>query len=226
MIGFLADIHGNYPALSAVIDALDRLRVSECYSLGDVAGYYPMINECIALLKERNIPNILGNHDNYLVNQADCPRSETVNLAIRHQRSLITDENLAWLKTSSSFFDTELFYAVHGGLHDFLEEYTTAPQFPESVSRPLYLNGHTHKPLLASCLEKTYCNPGSVGQPRDGDPRASFAVLLDSGEVRLYRVPYNIDEIAKQSKEAGFEPRFYECLYFGTSIKPKKGSHE
>ncbi|MFW9882206.1 MAG: metallophosphoesterase family protein, partial [Candidatus Thorarchaeota archaeon] len=72
MIAIIADIHGNYPALKAVIEDIEKYNIDTIYSLGDVAGYYCMINECINLLRVKNVINIFGNHDLYIVNNKDC----------------------------------------------------------------------------------------------------------------------------------------------------------
>ena len=222
MIGFISDIHGNLPALQAVFDALDEKGVGSVYSLGDVAGYYPMVNECAALLKERSVPNILGNHDNYLVNNVRCRRSPLVRRAIRYQKSVITPDNLDWLKKSARSFDTPFFFAVHGGLGDFLEEYTEAPVFPGSVKQPLFLCGHTHVQMYGEDGDKCFCNPGSVGQPRDGDPRASYAIVYDSGLAELCRAEYDIDRIVAETKRAGLEERYCEGLRTGSPIAPSR----
>jgi len=223
MTAFISDIHGNFPALLAVFEALDALGVSEVYSLGDVAGYYPMINECIDLLTARSVSNILGNHDNYLVNGVISNRSRSVNRAVAYQRSLISEERLSWLKNSPLFFDEPGFFAVHGGMADHLEEYTRTPVFYELAESQVFLCGHTHIQQLAENNNKAFCNPGSVGQPRDGDPKAAYAVLHDNGSMELCRVAYDIDRIAAEAKKAGFEKGFYEGLYTGMPISPKKG---
>ena len=223
MTGFISDIHGNYPALSAVIDVLEKKGVGEIYSLGDVAGYYPMINECINLLAAHSVKNILGNHDNYLVNNIECSRSVTVNSSILYQRGIITPENLTWLSASGMFYHYPSFFSVHGGLNDYLEEYTEIPDFsgfPVGVS--LFLCGHTHKQLYAEKDGRRFCNPGSVGQPRDNDPRAAFAILQDNGEIELCRTEYDINKTAEAAKNAGFKKRVYCGLFTGSSIQPGK----
>lgn len=223
MIGFISDIHGNLPALSAVLEVLEKKEINTVYSLGDVAGYYPMVNECIDLLKKHSIRNILGNHDNYLINNLDCGRSASVDMAIKYQRSVITPENLRWLSVCPLTMREPLFYAVHGGLIDFLEEYTEEPdysEYPEDVT--LFLCGHTHKQQYTESGGKRFCNPGAVGQPRDKDPRAAYAILYDDLSIELCRVGYDIDEIAKQTKNAGFEKRFYSGLYTGEPMEKRK----
>ena len=218
MTGFISDIHGNYPALCSVLEELDRLGCDTVYCLGDVAGYYPAVNECCDELRRRNIVNIMGNHDKYLVTGTSCGRSRSVDMAIAYQSGNITPDNLEWLKQSPLSLRTDSFFACHGGPEDFTDQYMTGPPYPLDDETGLFLSGHTHKAVIWKQGKSIYCNPGAVGQPRDGDPRASFAVLDDEGNISIYRVNYDIDAVAVLSKEAGFFPAFYECLYEGVQI--------
>ena len=218
MIAFIADIHGNLPALEAVFEDLKKYPVSRIYSLGDVAGYYPFINETIELLKENNVEHILGNHDNYLANDIDCSRSSKVNHTINYQRNNISKDNLLWLKDSPSYLDEDAFFAVHGGINDYLEEYSSGIYFPESVKQNLFLCAHTHIQKYAVLEGKCFCNPGSVGQPRDGDPRAAYALFDEDKGISLCRVKYDIGYIAKAMSERGFSPDYYTNLYVGEPI--------
>ena len=79
MIAIISDAHGNYPALKAVLSEIDKLNCGRIISLGDVSGYYCMVNECIDEFRRRNIVNLMGNHDYYVLGRVDCPRSYTVN---------------------------------------------------------------------------------------------------------------------------------------------------
>ena len=111
MTGFISDIHGNAAALRAVLRELDAMGCKTVYSLGDVAGYYPAVNECCELLRERKIPNLLGNHDHYLLTGQSCGRSRSVDLAIAYQRGVITEENYRWLSESALTLRTDSFSA-------------------------------------------------------------------------------------------------------------------
>src|SRR2546425_4030926 len=90
MIAIISDTHGNYPALEAVLRDVAREQCEAVYSLGDVAGYYCMLNECVEALRERNIPNVMGNHDKYLSSAAECPRSLAATRCIAFQRSIVS----------------------------------------------------------------------------------------------------------------------------------------
>ena len=89
MIAVISDVHGNYPALMAVLKKIDELGCKKIISLGDVSGYYCMINECIEEFRKRGITNILGNHDYYILGFGECPRSYTVNKITEYQRKII-----------------------------------------------------------------------------------------------------------------------------------------
>lgn len=220
MIAVISDIHGNYPALKAVFETIDGLNCEQVISLGDVAGYYCMINECIELCQRKRVVNILGNHDYYLVNNERCPRSNTANLCLDYQRTLIKDKNMEWLSQSIALFDNDIFSMRHGGWSDPLDEYIKEFNFDiiKDKRQQVFLSGHTHIPQLVRCDDKLYCNPGSVGQPRDGDNRASFITVDDDLNIKRYRISYDIDMIAQEMKRCGFYERVYSCLYEGVQI--------
>jgi putative phosphoesterase len=219
MIGVISDIHGNYPALVSVFAELDRLGCDQVYSLGDVAGYHCMINECIDLLRERSIVHVMGNHDYYLVGNLPCPRSESATACLQYQRKTVSENNLDWLRQSRTSFCVDQVSMVHGGWIDPLDEYLYEIDecYFESLPGTVFLSGHTHVQTLSRFSEKVYCNPGSVGQPRDGNRRAAFA-LVRGGCISLMRIDYDIDAIASEMRKNGFDQRFYGNLYHGTKI--------
>lgn len=214
-IGIISDIHGNYEALKVVLDTLDKLQVSEIYSLGDVAGYYTQINECCEELIKRSIPNVMGNHDWYLTG-GFCSRSKSANKCIEYQRKVVSESNLNWLRKSSIELVLGEIRMVHGGWSDPIDEYLNEPDesYFSSIDGKIFMSGHTHIQCLHKFKKKTYCNPGSVGQPRDEDPRAAFAVY-DEGQIILHRVEYDIEKVFVLMNQAGFSDYFYGCLKTG-----------
>lgn len=217
----IADVHGNAPALEAVLVAADAKGADRILSLGDIAGYYCELNECIALLRERRVLNVMGNHDHYLLTNTACSRSTSANVCLAYQRTSIAPEHFAWLEGSLREYREEGSWFVHGGWNDPLDEYVGNFDFrrpPEERVR-LFASGHTHVQTLQRGERRTYVNPGSVGQPRDGDSRAAFAMIDDEGGVTLCRVDYDIDRIAHAMKRAGFDRRFYAGLYHGRGIQ-------
>lgn len=214
-IGIISDIHGNYEALKTVLAALDEMRVSEIYCLGDVVGYYSQVNECCEELQRRNIPCLMGNHDWYMASGGFCPRSRSVNDCLVYQRKVITNENLEWLRT----FPVQRFVGslqmVHGGWADPIDEYLLEPQsdYFSRIEGTHFVSGHTHIQSLHHFGDKTYCNPGSVGMPRDYDPRAAFATF--DGTFELHRVSYNMQVVFDLMDQAGFSDYYYGCLKTG-----------
>jgi predicted phosphodiesterase len=220
MIGLISDIHANAAALRAVLAELDRLGVDEVLCLGDVAGYGPQVNECCELIRARGIPTLIGNHDFYLAFDAPCPRSTAANLCLDFQRRIVDPAHKAWLGENPKFHDIPPdVRMVHAGWNDPLEEYLIElrPAYFEALQGRRFFSGHTHVQGVWPVGEKTYCNPGSVGQPRDGDPRAAFAVI-DGEQVSLHRVDYDIDEVADAARAQGYEDRLFLNLYDGARI--------
>lgn len=220
MIAIISDVHGNYPALTAVLSELDEINCTEIISLGDICGYYCMVNECIEEFKKRNITHILGNHDSYIINDTLCPRSNSANKCLKYQKSILTADNAAWRKKAELSYETEDISCVHGGWNNNLEEYlTTIPEnYFKKHDKKFFFSGHTHVQLIKKIKNKIYCNPGSVGQPRDGIPFAAFA-LFDGTKIILKHVAYDINIIASKMKREGFNPCFYENLFSGEQIK-------
>ena len=218
MIAIISDIHGNLPALRAVIACAEKKGCTRIISLGDVTGYYAQPGECIDILRNYNAINLLGNHDEYLITGQSCPRSKTVSDLIHYQHSVILPDQLEWLASAPTSRSEDDKFFVHGGWNNPVDEYLyTISESTLPADRGLYFSGHTHVQVLVHFSEKTYCNPGAVGQPRDGDPRAAFAVL-NGNEITLHRVEYDIDETAFAMKKAGFPQRLYMNLYSGAQI--------
>lgn len=213
-IGIIADIHGNYEALKAVLAELDRLGVSEIYCLGDVVGYYSQVNECCDELQSRHIPCLMGNHDWYLAGGGFCPRSRSVNDCLAYQRKVISAENSNWVKSFSLQMQVGDVHMVHGGWSDPIDEYLQpSPEYFSRIQGEIFVSGHTHIQTLQTYGTKIYCNPGSVGQPRDNDPRAAFAVY--DGEFNLHRVEYDMEKVFELMHKAGFNDYYYGCLKTG-----------
>jgi putative phosphoesterase len=195
-IAFISDVHGNFEALRAVFAELDRLAVRRIVCLGDVVGYYPQVNEVCDALRARDVFSLMGNHDWYMVG-GYCSRSRSAQAACPvHAR--IDDVHV-----------------VHGGWNDPIDEYM-APSSEYFAPLPgrRFASGHTHVPTVKTYGDKAYCNPGSVGMPRDGDPRASFA-LYNGGSFEIHRVEYDPRPVFRLMEAAGFDDYFYGGLVTG-----------
>ena len=219
MLGIISDVHGNYPALCAVLNELDKLGCNKIISLGDITGYYCMVKECIHEFQERKIVNILGNHDYYIIHNKKCERSYTANICLDYQRNILDESELAWLRKSPLIIQSENMQMVHGGWNNYIDEYLTDFSFLNNKSETtLYISGHTHIQRYIEGEYAMYVNPGAVGQPRDYLSTAAFAVLNNKNEVILHRVPYDIDRIVFEMKKVGFADRIASCLYYGMKI--------
>ncbi len=214
-IGIISDIHGNFEALKSVLAELDKMHVTDIYCLGDVVGYYSQVNECCDELRAHNIPCIMGNHDWYMASGGFCPRSKSVNDCLAYQRKVITTENIEWLRTFPVQRFVGKMHLVHGGWADPIDEYITEPteEYFSNIAGEVYVSGHTHIQSLYAFKNKMYCNPGSVGMPRDNDPRAAFAVY--DGGFTLHRVDYDMQKVFQLMDNAGFSDYYYGCLKTG-----------
>ena len=212
MIAIISDIHGNYVALQEVLNRIDSMGISEIYCLGDVVGYYSQVNECCDELRKRNIPCVMGNHDWYMASGTDCERSKSVRNCMAYQRKVIKRDNLDWIRSLKTTLVVHGISMVHGGWKNPIDEYLDPKaEYFQIIDGSLFASGHTHIQRIENYGDKSYCNPGSVGQPRDGDNRAAFATF-DGRDFQLYRVPYDIEVVGKLMETAGFSPYYYGCL--------------
>ena len=210
----VSDIHGNWPALQAIREEADAV-----VCLGDIVSYGPFPRECVAWVRKRAAYVIRGNHDTALSHGGDsgaAPHKRALALATleRHGRLLSADE-MAWLRelpTEASFrVDDYRFHAFHATPTDHLFSYRITPDLDDEelkkevaeVRADFVLLGHTHLPMSRGAWTKVVLNPGSVGQPLDGDPRASYAVIQD-GVAEIRRVEYDIEETVAGIREIGF----------------------
>ena len=219
MIAIISDVHGNLPALRAVMDAALKLGCTRFLSLGDVVGYYAQPGECIDLLRTHGIPNIMGNHDYYLTSGVGCPRSQLVTRTIEFAQSMISEDQIAWLRKSIPLYREADTLYLHGGPDDPRDQYlysVSSSTLPTDIK--VMFSGHTHVQKFARFSNgNIFCNPGSVGQPRDGDNRAAFAVVTDK-DIALQRVSYDIDETIREMQRADFPAHFYDNLRIGAQI--------
>ena len=212
MIAIISDIHGNFIALQEVLYRIDQMGIKEIYCLGDVVGYYSQVNECCDELRKRNIPCVMGNHDWYLASGTDCERSKSVRDCMIYHRKIITKDNLDWIRNFRTTFYVKGTSMVHGGWKNPIDEYVDpcADYFKEIKCRT-FVSGHTHIQQVHKYGNIIYCNPGSVGQPRDGDNRAAFATF-DGEDFTLYRVSYDYEAVGKLLENVGFSQYYYGCL--------------
>jgi predicted phosphodiesterase len=217
MIAIISDIHGNYSALLAVLNKIDELGIHEIYCLGDIVGYYSQVNECCEELRKRGVKCILGNHDWYMISRTQCPRSKSANDCLSYQLRIIKKENIEWLESLPLIIQLDNLSLVHGGWTNPLDEYlnNVDDHYFENIQGSYFASGHTHMPLVRNFGSKKYCNPGSVGQPRDDNWKASFATF-DKDQFQIHRVSYSVNITCELMKQAGFSEYYYKRLMFGS----------
>lgn len=226
MIAIISDIHGNYTALYEVLKKIDEIGIDKIYNSGDTTGYYSQINECCDELRRRNVISVMGNHDFYMATNTNCPRSRSANECLQYQRKVISQENLNWIKSLPQKITDDNMIFVHGGWIDNIDEYLLEPneEYFLKIEGKYFVSGHTHIQTLVKYGEKIYCNPGSVGQPRDNDNRAAFATF-DGKCFALHRVGYDIEKVGKLMEEAGFHDYYYGCLFTGARYLTRKDNN-
>lgn len=216
MIGIISDIHGNYEALKIVLEYFDKNDIKEIYCLGDIVGYFTQINDCCSALRERNIKSVMGNHDWYMATNTNCPRSKSVNQILEYQRKIIKKENLDWLKKLPIYYIKENMIMLHGGINNPIDEYLSpTEEYFNCVNFDIFFSGHTHIQSKICYNNIIYCNPGSIGQPRDSDNRCAFATIDKNKNINLYRLNYDIEKVCYLMEKAGFNGYYYEGLYIG-----------
>ena len=234
MLALLYDIHGNLPALEASLAAIDAIGVDELYCGGDLVGYGPHPNQVCALIEERGIPTIYGNYDYAIARELDDCGCAYVT---QHDREL-GQQSVAWTlahtdQRSKEFmrglpFDlhfelgSQHVHLVHGSprkVNEYLFEDKPASLYERLAAAEddqVLVFGHTHKPWINTFGGVLFVNCGSVGKPKDGDPRAAFAILEaeDQGSVRasIERVPYDAEAVAREVATAGLPGEYAEKL--------------
>lgn len=212
MIALISDVHGNFEALKSVLALIDSMSISDIYCLGDVVGYYSQVNECCNELRNRSIKCVMGNHDWYMVSDTQCGRSKSVNDCLKYQRKMILNENIRWLASFPVIMKEHGISMVHGGWNNPIDEYAEIDKnYFEAVNGIYFASGHCHVQKIINCNGKLYCNPGSVGQPRDNDSRAAFATF-DGKRFEHYRVSFDIEKVCFLMRKAGFESYYFSCL--------------
>ncbi|MDK2982109.1 MAG: hypothetical protein PWQ55_2456 [Chloroflexota bacterium] len=221
-----SDIHSNLTALEAVLAAAGNVDAYWC--LGDLVGYGPDANECIAVV--RDLPNLVcvrGNHDAATLGEVDQNTfNHEASLAITWTKRILNAESQEFLLSLPERLQIDDITLVHGSprnpVWDYIMDYMTAARMFQFFDTRICLVGHTHVPAIwkendvdtphgmvqdyqkTKILTKTILNPGSVGQPRDHDPRASFAIFDPQESLwELRRVSYNVEEVQKRIKKSG-----------------------
>lgn len=237
----ISDIHANLIALEAVLADADG-RWDRVWFLGDLVGYGPNPNECVERLRELEPLALSGNHDWAVLGKLDTDEfNDDARKLVRWTRHELTEDNLAWLDSLPPLVVSAPFTLAHASprhpVWEYILDLQTASENYEFFQTPVCLVGHSHIPALFSLdevaselsfylvghgdtvdlsLGRLIINPGSVGQPRDGDPRAAYALLDDETMVwEFHRVAYDIAETQRRMREYKMPKRLIERLEHG-----------
>lgn len=226
-IVIISDIHGNYDALAAVFNRITVLAPDRIYCAGDTVGYGAQPSECINLLREHEILSVAGNHDFAVVGVMPTDYfNDDADRSVQWTRAMLSADDIAWLTNLPLIIEEDDFVLFHGSLAA-PESFSYILSQPEAeaafalLDRPVGFFGHSHAPLsflqqdnriiptMDELLDLTgtsgaLINAGSVGQPRDFNPLAAFALYdLAAHTVRIERVAYDTIAAARKIVEAG-----------------------
>jgi diadenosine tetraphosphatase ApaH/serine/threonine PP2A family protein phosphatase len=243
-VAAITDIHANLPALEAVLASIEAVGVEETWCLGDVVGYGAEPDECADLVRERCALCLVGNHDLAVLGALDVSAfSEAAAAAVAWTRARVSGRTLELLRHLQPSGGREGIALSHASPRDPVWEYVLSAEQADACldaqAERIGLIGHSHVSLYfarpaeprrgeiqgAQASDDTLLdlssgswlvNPGSVGQPRDGDPRAAWLELDTVAETaRFHRVPYEIDRAASAIVAAGLPSRLADRLHAG-----------
>lgn len=239
-VAVISDIHANLHALEAALEAIDADPPDELWCVGDLVGYGPRPNEVVAIVRERAKISLVGNHDLGILGSLDLDEfSPDAAASARWTQTVLLDEHRTYLESLSSEAKVEGAELYHASPRDPVWEYVITEEAAraalESTVAPVVLVGHSHIALAITLVEgrlqgdlapagsevelsdgRWLFNPGSVGQPRDGDPRAAWLELdLPSGQARFRRAPYDIARTQSEIRERELPESLAERLVHG-----------
>jgi diadenosine tetraphosphatase ApaH/serine/threonine PP2A family protein phosphatase len=243
-VAAITDVHANLPALEATLADVDALGVEEVWCLGDVVGYGAQPDECAQLVRERCAVCLVGNHDLAVLGALDVGAfSEAAAAAVWWTRDHVTEATLEMLRGLEPRESREGVALSHASPRDPVWEYVLSSEQADACldaqEERIGLIGHSHVALFftrpaepqpgevrgAQAGDGTLLrldgggwliNPGSVGQPRDGDPRAAWLELdTDEGSARFHRVEYDVEAAAAAIVAAGLPRRLADRLQVG-----------
>jgi diadenosine tetraphosphatase ApaH/serine/threonine PP2A family protein phosphatase len=242
MIAVISDVHANLPALEAVLADIDQVAPGvRIWNLGDTVGYGPFVNECMALVRERCEVVLAGNHDLAIGGSlAIAEFGGSAGKGLEYADRVIDDVHRIFLRTLQPSWQVDGIELHHGSARDPIWEYVrdelVALKHLKLQETPLGLVGHSHAQLVYELPDGAeavtggatgdgvivplsvgvarVANPGSVGQPRDRDPRAAWA-LLEPKRLTFHRVEYDIARMQAAVEAAGLPPETGERLELG-----------
>jgi predicted phosphodiesterase len=236
--GIIADIHGNLEGLQVVLADIKEQKCTHVVCLGDVVGYGANPKECLDIIRGMNIPMVKGNHDEYIGSSEDPEGfNDAAAEAVSWSRNQLTEDDRRWLRELKYFRLVANFSIVHATLDApqrwgyVFEKLEAAASFTYQNTQVCFF-GHTHVPVAfirdtgirggtyskfrVESGKKYFVNVGSVGQPRDGDPRAAYVIYdLPQQTIELRRLDYDIATAQRKIRAAGLPERLAERLATG-----------
>jgi putative phosphoesterase len=234
-IAVFSDVHANLHALQAVWEDLERQKPDAVYCLGDLVGYGAYPNEVVAFLRQRQVPTVMGNYDEGVgFDLRDCGCAYTQaddrrrgDLSLRWTQQHTTAEAKAFLQALPLQIRLEeaapRLLLVHGSprkVNEYMFEERPAATFEriaQMAGTDVLLFGHTHLPYQKPVGSTLFINDGSVGKPKDGDPRACYA-LVELGRrsrAEFWRVAYDVEAAARAVEDSGLPVEFAAQLRSG-----------
>jgi putative phosphoesterase len=242
-LAVFSDVHGNIHALHSVLDAIRRASLERIYCLGDVVGYGAFPNEVIEALDNSKIPTVMGNYDDGTgFDRDDCgcayrdaEHQRLGDLSFKWTKAHVTADNKALLRKYVPEIRLNIgglrFLLVHGSprrMNEYLYEdrpESTFQRIAESAGADVIVSGHTHKPYVKKVAGVTFINDGSAGYPKDGDPRACYALIEAVGgrpRVTFRRIAYNVaDAAAAIRRQQGLPHEFADEFEHGGLAVPE-----
>lgn len=220
-LALFADVHANSAALEAALKDAMKNGYDHMIFAGDAVGYYPFVNETCDILKEQADWCVKGNHDAFVTGKLPVTEDKKKAFALDYTISEITEKNRAWLECLPESLDLSIsgktIKVFHGSPWNYLEEYI----YPDSQNLERFDNikadyvilGHTHHSMLKKRNGKVIINPGSCGQPRDGNQMASYSILdIETGNAVNYKVSYDTKIILLRLEELKFDKTAHAAL--------------
>ncbi len=221
-VALLSDIHANEPALQAVLSDLSADAVDLVICVGDIVGYGPDPSACVSRMREHADSCVAGNHDR----EANTPERygghPTAGPGLKHTYDQLDDDQLTWLAELPErrrLEDDSIMVAhshpdpAHTDQYVYPEDFSTVGA---TVDTEFLVMGHTHVQGAETVEGTLVINPGSVGQPRDGEPGAAYAVVdTDDQSADLRRVDYDIDAVRDRVRAADLPEETWERLVEG-----------
>jgi len=205
LIGLISDVHSNIVALKAVFEELDELGIKIILHAGDIVGYNPYPDETIELFKKKKIISILGNHDRAFMTGDTSEFNSYAVAAMEWTRKAASQDSLNYIMglkdtvTVAAEGERIVMFHESPNLQGYIYQEDATPDLLSNINGATLVLGHTHIPFIMDYgTLGLIVNPGSVGQPRDGNPDASFAVLdTVTRDVKLKRINYDVEKVIR-----------------------------